>query len=208
MNSCPRCGAELSSPLGCAPCGVLFEPERELSPFEVLGQEPAWELDLTALRKRLIQLVRMVHPDFFASASDEQRALAERHSASLNESFETLADDLARGDWLIRSLGGPAEGELRDMPQAFLMEVLEWNEALDDARAAAAGSPERARLDGLRPELEGARDAALERLGSKLTAPSDGEALGQARRELNALRYLRRTLDQIEDLRVEQASSR
>lgn len=208
MKSCPRCGAELGTPLACAPCNLLFEPEHEPSPFEVFGLEPAWEVDAGALRKRLVALSRLVHPDYFAAASAEQRALAERHSARINEAFETLGEDLARAEWMITSQGGPAEREQRDMPQAFLMEVLEWNEALDEARASEPGSAERARLDGLRAELEAARDAALGRLGARLAPGAGQDALVEARRELNALRYLRRTLDQIEALRLEQASSR
>ena len=79
------------------------------------------------------------------------------------------------------------------MPKAFLLEVLEWNEALEEAREAPAGSPPRARLEALTGELERARGEALERLGALLTPlPPDGAPqLTEARRELNALRYLR-----------------
>ncbi len=209
MTPCSRCGAELETPLGCAACGGLFEPAHEPSPFEVLGLERSWRVDPSALRKRLLRLSRVVHPDYFGHAPAQERALAERNSARLNQGFETLSDDLARADWLIGELGGPAEGELRDMPRAFLMEVLEWNEALDDARDAGPGAPERERLEGLRTELGAAREQALQRLGGlldPLPAPA-APVLADARRELNALRYLRRTLDQIEALRLEQASS-
>jgi molecular chaperone HscB len=207
---CPRCGARLETPLACGGCGALLEPGAEPSPFDALGLEPAWALDRGALRRHLLRLSRLVHPDFFGAAEAGQRELAERNSARLNRGFEVLADDLARADWLIVARGGPAEGALRDMPQTFLLEVLEWNEALEEAREAPAGSAPRERLDGLATELAAARDEALERLGALLEPlPEPGApALADARRELNALRYLRRTLDQIEALRLEQASSR
>lgn len=210
MSACPQCGAELETPLGCTACGVLFSPEPEPTPFAALGLEPAMELDSADLRRRLLKASRLVHPDFFADAGEPQRALAEHNSALINRAFETLSDGVARADWLIGHCGGPREGELRDMPQAFLMEVLEWNEALEEARASAPGAPERERLGALRGELELARDAALLRLGELLRPlpPAGDSALADARRELNALRYLRRTLDQIEALRLQQASSR
>jgi len=207
VSACPRCGAERTTPLACEACGVLFRPDDDATPFEVFGLQPSWSLDRAALRKRLLGVTRLTHPDFFAGAQADQRELAERNSAVANEAYETLTDDLARADWLVTWRGGPREGQLRDMPQAFLMEVLEWNEALDEARASAPGSPERGRLDALRGELDAARGAALARLAGHLEPlPDEGsEALAAARRELNALRYVRRALDQIEALRLERA---
>lgn len=210
LGPCPRCAAALETPLACGACGALLEPAGEPTPFALLGLEPGWSLDSDALRRRLLKLSRLVHPDYHGSADAARRELAELNSARLNRAFETLSDELARADWLIGARGGPAEGELRDMPRAFLLEVLEWNEALEEARAAAAGSPERARLEPLAATLETARAEALERLGARLEPlPERGApALAEARRELNALRYLRRALDQIEALRLEQASAR
>lgn len=210
MSACPRCGAERTTPLACDACGVLFRPGDDCGPFEALGFAQAWKLDPAQLRRRLLALSRLTHPDFFADAEAGQRELAERNSALANQSYQTISDDLARADWLVSSLGGPREGELRDMPQTFLMEVLEWNEALEEARDAAPGSPPRERLEALTRELEAARAAALVRLGGLLEPlPERGApALAAARRELNALRYVRRTLDQIEALRLERASPR
>ena len=210
MSDCPRCGLSLETPLACAGCGALLELGREPTPFEVLGLEPAFALDPAALRARLLRLSRLVHPDYFGAAQRDARERAERASAHLNQAFETLSDELARADWLIGALGGPREGELRDMPQAFLLDVLEWNEALEAVRSAPAGDEPRTRLAALASQLEAARGAALERLAAHLTPlPQRGAgALSLARRELNGLRYLRRTLEQIEALRLEQASAR
>ncbi len=210
MKVCPGCGEQLETPLACASCGLLIGPTSDLTPFEVLALEPAFCLDAALAKKRLLELSRRMHPDYFGGAGEAQRVLAERCSAVLNQAYETLADDIERADFLVRWLGGPAEGELRDMPREFLTEVLEWNEALEEARASAPGSRERARLDPLRAELESARIGALQRLAGLLVPlPARGApALVTARRELNALRYLSRALDQIEALRLAQAASR
>ena len=95
------------------------------------------------------------------------------------------------------------------MPQAFLMEVLEWNETLEEAREAAPGSPARAALDALRDTLEDERTTTLGAVGAALTPlPSAGDpSLKDIRRQLNALRYIDRTLAEIEALRLEQAAS-
>lgn len=210
MSDCPRCGAPLATPLACGACGALPELEGAPSPFEVMDLELAYEVDTPALRRKLFELARLVHPDYFATADAATRARAERASALLHQAYETLSDDLARADWLIAALGGPREGELRDMPKPFLLEVLEWNEVLEEARAAGAAEGARARLRSLSSELTSARDGALERLRARLSPlpARESDALREARRELNALRYLQRTLEQIEALRLEQAAAR
>ena len=209
MAACTNCGSELETPLACGACGGLFEPAAELSPFETLGLEPAFELDARELRRRLLRASRLVHPDFHGSSGADAREAAERASARLNSAHELLADPAARADWLVRTLGGPSESEQRQMPQAFLMEVLEWNETLDAAREAAPGSPERAALSGLATNLREQREDVLANLGRLLSPlpPRGAPALVQVRAQLNALRYLATTLAQVDALALEQAST-
>jgi len=205
MAVCPSCGAGAPTPLACGACGALLAPESPPTPFEVFGLEPAYAVDRAVLRKGLLEQTRRMHPDYFGT-DDEQRALAERNTASLNEAFEVLDDDFARADWLVRSRGGPGENEERQMPQEFLMEVLEWNETLEEARASGAGGAE---LDELERTLTGERERTFSELAAALTPlPETGApALLGARRLLNAARYLDKTLREIAALRLARASS-
>jgi molecular chaperone HscB len=204
---CPTCGAQLDTPLCCTSCGALFAVTSELDPFDLLGLPREFRVDAGAVRRRLRTLTRHMHPDFFGTASAEQRTLAERNTAALNEAHEELSDDLRRADGLVRRLGGPDEAAERQMPQEFLMEVLEWNESLEEAR-----SPERASsgLDALEAELRARRDATLEQVSALLAPlPEPGApALTELRRRLNALRYLQKTLTEIGALRLTQANTR
>jgi len=106
MIDCPSCGAGLRTPLGCEACGVLLSPDQTPNPFEVLGLEVAYAVDAKDLKKRLLRLSRLTHPDFFATASGEERALAEENNALLNNSHEVLSDDFRRADWIVKALGG------------------------------------------------------------------------------------------------------
>lgn len=208
MTDCASCGAPLESPLVCEACGVLADPSAQAggdpSPFALFGLEPAWQVDREALRRRLLALTRRTHPDYFA-ADPAQRELAERASAALNEAHSVLEDDFRRADWLVRHLGGPDEQAERQMPQEFLMEVLEWNEALEAAREAQPGSPAR-ELRPLRTELEAQRVECFEALSALLTPlPDQGAAaLTEARRRLNAVRYLDRALTELAALALAQ----
>jgi molecular chaperone HscB len=203
VTSCPECGEALWTPLGCEACGVLAQWEEAPGAFEVFGLAPAWEVDRKALRRALLQLQRLTHPDH-AGATDQ----AERANAALNHAHEVLSDAFLRADDLIRRLGGPEESAERQMPQEFLMEVLEWNEALDDAAEAAPGSAEREALGPLAEQLRAQREEVLSEVGAALTPlpPSGAADLGPLRRRLNAVRYLSRALERIRELRLAEAN--
>jgi len=211
MPRCPRCSVELETPVGCLACGQVLplgdEPDR-LDPFEVLGLQPAFSLDAQDLRKRLLRFSRLVHPDFFATAGADEKRRAEKASAVLNAAHAILSDDLSRADHLVRMFGGPDENTEREMPKEFLMEVLEWNETLEEARAGSSVPADR--LEALRSELETRRTEALEAVSRLLTPlPARGSAtLVQARKELNAVRYVDRALGELEALRLARAESR
>jgi molecular chaperone HscB len=194
----------LTTPLLCERCGTLLDPPAGLSPFEALGLAPGYALDLGPARKRVLALSRRLHPDFHANADDETRRRAQDGTAALNAAFQVLADDARRADWLVRELGGPREDEERAMPPAYLEDVLEWNEAIEEARGSAPDSPARARLASLADRLEQERSATMQRLAALLTPlpPRGSRALRSARQELNAVRYLDRALRELGELRL------
>lgn len=204
MTNCPQCQSPLESPLACAACGSLFRVDRSATPFEVLGLPVELAIDRAELDRRRSRVGRLVHPDFFATRPREERELAEENSARLNEAYATLADDVARAEWIVEHLGGPSADDEREMPRAFLMEVLEWNEALEDVSKGERTPDAMQRLDALRSEIARGR---AERLASvaRLLVPTPRPAspgLKLVRQELNALRYLERALAEIEALRA------
>lgn len=208
MAKCKKCGSRLESVLVCDACDGLQDPPSRPGPFDVFGLPPAFALDQAALKKRLLALSRKMHPDFFGAAEDRERELAQHNTAELNSAHEILADAFRRADHLVRALGGPGEEDERKMPQAFLLEVLEWNETLEEAREAAPDSPTRERLAALEATLRSERGDAMQRVGALFDPlPEPGTAaLTELRRELNAVRYLDRTLSTLGEIRLEQAS--
>lgn len=207
MSLCPYCEATLVTPLACTSCEHLLSIEEELCPFAVFGLEPRWSVDTKELKRTLLRLSRLVHPDFFVTADEETRERAEQASAVLNESYDALSSDVARAELLLRSLGGPSESEERQMPQAFLMQVMEWNETVEDARGAAADSPERRATEELTESLRQEREKRLEAIGRLLTPlpPSASSELTEVRRELNVVRYIDRTQEELKSLRLQTA---
>jgi len=209
MTACPHCGAKLETPLGCGACQLPLEVTSDLDLFAALGLDPSVTLDVEALKAKHLEISRWIHPDYFA-ASPELRALAETNTGHLNTALKALEQPMRRADHLVKNLDGPSESEVKDMPQVFLMEVLEWNEALEEARASDPGSAQREAAFGLKPDLEAQRSERIAAI-TKLLDPlpdSGSEDLTTARRELNAVRYLDRALGELESLRLADAEAR
>jgi molecular chaperone HscB len=208
MAVCPECGAELETLLGCAACGAPLATADDVTPFAAFGLEPAAAIDARELKQRLLRFSRIVHPDFHGS-DPARRALAERSTAALNDAYAVLSDDAARYDWLVRHLGGPDQDTERQMPQAFLMEVMEWNEALEEAREAPPDAPLPGALEALAGTWRSERARALDEVAGALTPLPEraAEALTRARRKLNAVRYLDRALTELRALRLARAAS-
>jgi len=197
---CTACGAALELPCACKACGALQPLATERDPWTELGFEPGFDLDEALLKKRLLSASRLVHPDFHG-ADAASRALAEALSARLNRAHAILADEARRADALVVLLGGPDESTSREMPREFLLEVLEWNEVLEEARQAHSWS---ATVESLRDELAVRRHGVLADVRALLApTPARGDGrLQPARAKLNAARYLDRALGELEALRL------
>jgi molecular chaperone HscB len=207
MTDCPHCGVRLGSLLVCESCDALLDPPADATPFALLGLPLVFEVDGQQLKKRLLALSRRLHPDFFGDAAPGERARAERSSAALNAAHRLLSDDVARADFLIGHLGGPREDQDRAMPPEFLQEVLEWNEAIEEAREAGPDSPAAGGLGALAERLTAERRAAIEAVARLLAPPIERGAarLTDARKQLNAIRYLDRSRRDIAELSLERA---
>jgi molecular chaperone HscB len=207
MSECSHCHEVLASPLACGACETLFSISGELSPFDVFGITPAARLDRSALRKRLLELQRLMHPDFHGQAGETLQGIAEHNTAELNAAFEVLRDEAKHASYLVEMLGGPSESDERQMPQAFLMEVMEWNETLEELKSELEGDTSRvaAQLDDFRAELnlERARliESILDALEAAMATP-DSTSLSPIRQELNAVRYIDRALDEANQIRL------
>ena len=170
---------------------------------------PAAHIDRGALRKRLLRLQRLLHPDFHGQAGEMQQELAEHNTAELNAAYEVLHDEAKRASFLIRHLGGPTESGERQMPQAFLMEVMEWNETLEALQATSTGSNAQqagAQAAELYADLSVERVRVLDELLDALDdalQPGAKPDLVSLRRQSNAIRYIDRALAEASQIRLQ-----
>jgi len=105
--------------------------------FELFGLPQAFEVDRELLDSRFRELQKAVHPDRFASASDQERRISMQQATRINEGYETLKDPLRRGRYLLE-LGGYEFNDQHHTTSApeFLMEQMELREALGEVRSS------------------------------------------------------------------------
>ncbi|GGJ92482.1 co-chaperone HscB [Pseudomonas matsuisoli] len=105
--------------------------------FALFDLQPAFLLDLDALAARYRELVRTVHPDRFADASERDKRIALEQAASLNEAYQVLKSPPRRARYLLTLQGVdmPLEATVQD-PE-FLMQQMQWREELEDLQDEA-----------------------------------------------------------------------
>ncbi len=105
--------------------------------FALFQQPCRFRQDVALLDKRYIDAQAQVHPDRFAHAGEAERRLSLQWATRVNEAYQTLKKPLTRAKYLLM-LAGHDLGEENNtaMPADFLMEQMEWREALEEARTA------------------------------------------------------------------------
>src|SRR3954469_17524249 len=106
-------------------------------PFETLGVEPRFDLDLRAVEQRHRDLSKALHPDRYAGAPATERRLSLSRAIDVNEAFRVLRDPIRRAEALVRR-AGVAVGETAEHKASpdLLLEIIEAREALSEARRA------------------------------------------------------------------------
>ncbi len=123
--------------------------------FELFGLSRQFAQDRALIDARWKDLQREAHPDKFAAQGTAAQRVAMQWSVRINEAYQRIKDPLKRAAYLCELHGAPVKAEDNTaMPAAFLMQQMEWREALDDAHDEAA-------LDTLRDEVDAARARAL-----------------------------------------------
>jgi molecular chaperone HscB len=153
------------------------------SDFELFGLPERFAQDRAAIDARWKELQREAHPDRFAAQGQAAQRVAMQWSARINEAYARLKDPLKRAAYLCELRGAPINAENNTaMPAAFLVEQMEWREALDDAQAGAD-------VDALDEQLNRARRQVLERIGQLLDEQGDAPAAAQ---QVRALMFIER----------------
>ncbi|NBW24358.1 MAG: Fe-S protein assembly co-chaperone HscB [Betaproteobacteria bacterium] len=107
--------------------------------FDLFGLPRSFAQDRAAVDAAWKALQRQAHPDKFAAEGAAAQRLAMQWSVRINEAYQRLKDPIRRAAYLCELAGFPiAAHQNTAMPAAFLMQQMEWHEALDEAESAEA----------------------------------------------------------------------
>ena len=162
--------------------------------FELFDLPVAFALDRVQLDERWKALQREAHPDRHASADAQTQRVAMQWSVRINEAYQRLKDPLKRAAYLCELHGAPVQAENNTaMPAAFLMQQMEWREALEEASGVDA-------VEALADEVSASRRRMLADLQQTADVRGDWPALAA---QVRALMFVERFSRDVEG-RLEQ----
>ena len=160
--------------------------------FTLFGLPQRFALDRADLDQRWRELQAKVHPDRFAAEGGAAQRVAMQWSVRVNEAYGRLKHPLQRAAYLCELRGAPINAENNTaMPAAFLMQQMEWREALDDAATVPA-------VEALDDEVRQAEAGLMAELATLLDAQGDAAAAQQAAQRVRALMFVARFRDDID----------
>lgn len=151
--------------------------------FELFGLPVEFALDRSALDERWKSLQREVHPDRFATADASAQRQAMQWSVRINEAYQRLKDPLKRAAYLCELHGQAIEAESNTaMPASFLMQQMQWREALEEADSLAE-------VESLADEVAACRRSMLQEAEGMADRQRDFAGLA---RQVRALMFVER----------------
>ena len=157
--------------------------------FTLFGVPQRQFQDRAGIDARWRALQGEVHPDRFAAEGASAQRVAMQWAVRVNEAYRRLKDPLERAAYLCGLRGVAVDGENNTaMPAAFLMQQMEWREALD----AAEG---RLEVDSIIGMVEQHEAVLLQELQSALDERSDTAAAAQTVRSLMFVRRFKEDLE-------------
>jgi molecular chaperone HscB len=98
--------------------------------FTFYGLEQSFQIDPAQLKTSFLQKSREYHPDFYTHDPEAQN-IALAVSAFNNKAYKILGNDISRAQYLVDLYLGNQD-EKQQLPQTFLMEMMDLNEAIDE----------------------------------------------------------------------------
>ena len=157
--------------------------------FQLFAVPATFAQDRAVLGARWKELQREAHPDRFAAQGAAAQRVAMQWSVRINEAYQRLKDPIRRASYICELNGAPLNAENNTaMPGAFLMQQMEWREALDDARDIAA-------VEVLQEDVETTRARALSSLDWLIDEKGDYPGAVQ---QVRALMFIERFGEDVE----------
>ncbi|MFC0309092.1 Fe-S protein assembly co-chaperone HscB [Gallibacterium trehalosifermentans] len=135
------------------------------NPFELFALPIKFEVDQAALSQQYLQLQKQLHPDNFATATEQEQRLALQQSTQVNDAYQILKDPILRAEAMLSlALQKPVESENTTHDIEFLMQQMELREQL----AQAEQQQDEMLLEALSQQAKASYQQNLDVLAEKL----------------------------------------
>ncbi|HYN53699.1 MAG TPA: Fe-S protein assembly co-chaperone HscB [Methylotenera sp.] len=149
--------------------------------FELFELESNFNIELAKLESNFRKIQSESHPDRFVTATPAEKLKSMQLATLANEAYQTLKKPANRAKYLLELQGIEAIAETNTkMPADFLMQQMEWREAIDDAKNANDISA----LDGLLHDMQIEAKVLNNQLGLLIDEHHDYQAATEATRKL------------------------
>lgn len=98
--------------------------------FEFYEIPVSFRPNSSELRRKFLLTSKKYHPDFHTLSSEEEQAVALEKSTFNNQAYKTLGSPEACIKYILELKGALKKGEQGKLPQDFLMEMMDLNEAI------------------------------------------------------------------------------
>ena len=156
--------------------------------FELFDLPVSLRADPGSLAKKYFELQKKYHPDFYTQADDEEQKDMLEKSSEINKALKVLKQPMETIKYVLQQKGLLEEEEKYQLPPAFLMEMMELNEAFGENTADAIKDFETAIYHHVQDIIEGYDDISTTK-----------EELLKVKEYYFKKKYLQRILDRIAD---------
>ena len=168
--------------------------------FELFDLPITYLVDADKLAVRYREMQRVMHPDRFANASDQERRISLQGASRVNEAYQTLKDPMLRAKYLLSLHGIDMDSQqstTQDM--AFLMEQMELRERLEQSRSN--DDPYQI-IDDLKRDIKQRLEVLTGQMADKLAGPTT-ENLEEAQELVRKMQFLQKLYRDAENLEAE-----
>lgn len=162
--------------------------------FELFHIPESFLPDKTEVQQQFYRLSKQYHPDFFTQATDEEQQQALEQSALINKAYKTLSNKDLTLAYLLNLKGLLEDDEKYTLSNEFLMEVMELNEKIMEAKFEG----DTATLQDLKNQinnLEQKEYALVKNIIENYNSHTTQEELLQVKEYYYRKKYLNRILD-------------
>nr|WP_068887293.1 iron-sulfur cluster co-chaperone HscB C-terminal domain-containing protein [Pedobacter panaciterrae] len=153
--------------------------------FAFYGLPLSFNPDAGLVKQKFYEFSKKYHPDFYINENDEKQAEVLELSTVNNKAYQVLSDPQKRLHYILEFKGLLKEGENYVLPQSFLMEMMDINEALMDLQF----DPDPVKLTSLKEDVDGVEKGLSDEILS-LTSSFEDQSTAEQEKTLLAIKDL------------------